>query len=163
MKILDASTIIAIIHEINRPDLIDKILKLGHKLVIPSYIVKSELLDKSTREIICKFIKQKKIHVLKKNSFNEIQEFQKKFLGLGLGECDCILSYKKLNGNGEKYYCILDDKKARGKASELDIKYTGLIGLLKLIKNRNIMSSDEINHVIILLKKSNFRIPDVVI
>ena len=131
MKILDASTIIAIIHEINRPDLIDKILKLGHKLVIPSYIIKSELLDKSTHEIICKCIKQKKIHVLEKNSFGEIQEFQKKFLGLGLGECDCILSYKKLNDNGEKYYCILDDKKARGKASEL-IKYTKFDRLVKI-------------------------------
>ena len=91
MKILDASTIIAIIHEINRPDLIDKILIIRTQVSDSVLHYNSELLDKSTLKLFVNF-KQKKIHVLEKNSFGEIQEFQKKFLGLGLGECDCILS-----------------------------------------------------------------------
>ena len=159
MKILDATTIIAVFNEINCPDLINKILELGHELVIPSHIMKSELLDKSTLKLIQKFVKEEKIQILDKNSMEEIQEFQKDFPGLGLGECDSMLSYQKLNGDGDKVYCILDDGKARSKASELDIEYTGLIGLLKLIKDRNIMNSDEIDEVITMLKKSNFRFP----
>lgn len=159
MKILDATTIIAIFNEIDCPNLIDKILELGHDLIIPSYIMKSELLDKSTLKITHKFVKQEKIQILEKNSIEEIQEFQKSFPGLGLGECDSMLSCQKLKNDGTRVYCILDDGKARTKASELNIEYTGLIGLLKLIKDRNIMRPDEINEVIVMLKKSNFRFP----
>ena len=61
MKILDATAIIAIFNEINYPDLIDKILELGHGLAIPSHIMASELLDKSTQKITHKFVKQNKI------------------------------------------------------------------------------------------------------
>lgn len=42
MKILDAAAIIAIFNEINCPNLIDKVLELGHDLVIPSRIMKSK-------------------------------------------------------------------------------------------------------------------------
>ncbi len=51
MKILDASTIIAVFNEIDCPELIDKIIQLGHDLVLPSHILYSELLDKSTLKI----------------------------------------------------------------------------------------------------------------
>ena len=84
---------------------------------------------------------------------------QKDFPGLGLGECDSILSYQKLNNKEEKVYCILDDGKARAKAFELDIQFTGLIGLLRLIKDRKIMNSQEIDEVVNMLEKSNFRFP----
>lgn len=39
MKILDATFIIALFDEIHRPDLIDKILLLGHDLVVPSHVM----------------------------------------------------------------------------------------------------------------------------
>ncbi len=159
MKILDATTIIAIFHEIDCPDLMDKILELGHDLVIPSHIMKSELLDKSTLKITEKFVKQKKIQILEKNSIKEIREFQKDYPGLGLGECDSMLTYQKLTNGGVDVYCILDDRKARTKASDLDIEFTGLIGLLKLIKDRKIMNSNEIYDVITMLKNSSFRFP----
>lgn len=164
MKILDATTIIAIFSEINCPDLIEKILQLGHELVIPSHIMKSELLDKTTLKITQSFVEKEKIQILEKNSIEEIKEFQKDFPGLGLGECDSMLSYQKLTSKEEKAYCILDDRKARTKASELKIEYTGLIGLLKMIKEREIMNSEEICEVVKMLKKYNFRFPaDVVI
>ena len=60
MKILDATTVIAIFNEINCPDLINKILELGHDLGIPSHIMNSELLDKSTFKTTRKFIQEKK-------------------------------------------------------------------------------------------------------
>ena len=159
MKILDASTIIAVFNEINCPELIDKIIQLGHDLAIPSHIMNSELLEKSTLKITNGFIKQNKIQILNHNTIEEIREFQKDFPGLGLGECDSMLSYQKINNGKDKVYCIFDDGKARSKASELNIEFTGLIGLLKLIKVRNIMDSQEIEDVVQMLKQSNFRFP----
>ncbi len=72
MKILDSSTIIAVFNEINCPELIDKIIQLGHDLAIPSHIINSELLDKSTLKITNEFIEQNKIKILNYNTIEEI-------------------------------------------------------------------------------------------
>ena len=77
MKILDATTIIAIFNEIGCPDLIEKILQLGHELAIPSHIMKSELLDRTTLKITRNLVQKEKIQILEKNSIEEIKEFQK--------------------------------------------------------------------------------------
>ncbi len=88
MKILDATTVIAIFNEINCPDLIDRILKPGHDLIIPSRILNSALLDKSTLKTTKIFVEQEKIQILEQNSMDDkIKKFQKDFPGLGLGEC----------------------------------------------------------------------------
>ena len=164
MKILDATTVIAICNEINCPELIEKIALLGHDLTIPLYIVESELLDNNTRKITERYVQHNTIQILKKNTVEEVRELQKDFPGLGLGECDSMLAYQKLREDGEKVYCILDDGKAREKATELKIEFTGLVGLLQMLKQKNVMSHDEIDKVVKLLKDSNFRLPtDVVI
>lgn len=99
MKILDATAVIAIFNEINYPDLIDKILELGHELAIPSYVMKRELLDESTVRITRKFIKQGKIQILDENPIAEIRKFQRDFPGLGPGECDSMLANQSCNGS----------------------------------------------------------------
>ena len=70
-----------------------------------------------------------------------------------------ILTYLKLSQYTDSIYCILDDGDARSAASELGIRYTGLIGLLKILKNRRIKSPDEISEIFNLLKKGGFRMP----
>ena len=163
MKIFDSSTIIAIFNEINYPELIDKIRLLGHDLAITSYVVESELLDKNTSKITEMCVQSGKIQILKNNPVKEILEFKKDFQRLGMGECYSMLAYQKLRDAGEVVYCILDDHKARKIAKELGIKFTGLIGLLLMMKQKDMMSSYEFDKVVKLLKDSNFRFPaDVV-
>lgn len=164
MKILDATTLIAIFSEIKCPDLIDKILQLNHNLVIPYHVMNVELLDSTTVEITKKLIHAKKLEVLNLNTNEEVIEFQKDFPGLGLGECDSLLTYQKTKNSGGTVYCILDDRQSRSKATELNVEFTGLIGLLRLLKERSIMTQKEIDDVVIRLRNSNFRLPaDVVI
>ena len=88
MKILDATTVIAICSEIDYPELLEKIGLLGHVLAIPSHIVESELLDKNTRKIMAKYVQSNKIQILKKNTVQEIREFQKDFPGLGMDDTE---------------------------------------------------------------------------
>ena len=78
----------------------------------------SELFDNNTSKITEKYVQRSTIQILKKNTVEEIQEFRKDFPGLGLGECDSMLTYQKLRDAGERVYCILDDGKAREKATE---------------------------------------------
>ena len=51
--------------------------------------------------------------------------------------------------------------RARSKASELGIEFTGLLGLLKVMKKSNVISPEEIDDVVKLLKKSNMREDDI--
>ena len=159
MKILDATIIIALFDEIRRPDLIDKILLLGHDLVVPSHVMRYEILDKSAQEMIKKMISENKMHILEKNSVEEIERFQDDTPNLGLGECDVMLSCQKIRNEGEQAYCILDDRGARNTASDLGICFTGLIGLLTMIRDRNIMSQSEVDKVLQELRDSGFRLP----
>ena len=102
-------------------------------MIWPSpHVVESELLDNNTGKITEKYVQRSTIQILKKNTVEEIQEFRKDFPGLGLGECDSMLTYQKLRDAGERVYCILDDGKAREKAAELGIEFTGLVGLLQI-------------------------------
>ena len=45
-------------------------------------------------------------------------------------------------------YCILDDGKAREKATDLGIKFTGLVGLLQRMKQKNVMNHDDIGKIV---------------
>ena len=106
--------------------------------------MESELLDNNTGKITEKYVQRSTIQILKKNTVEEIQEFRKDFPGLGLGECDSMLTYQKLRDAGERVYCILDDGKAMEKAAELGIEFTGLVGLLQMMKQKNVMNHDDI-------------------
>lgn len=118
-----------------------------------------EILDKSTQKMIKNTISENKIQILEKNSMEEVKRFQYNTPRLGLGECDVMLSYLKIRREGEKAYCILDDRRARNKASDLGIHFTGLIGLLTMIRDRSIMSQSEVDKVIQELRDSGFRLP----
>ena len=147
------------ISKIKCPELIEKIGLLGHVLAIPSYIVKYELLDKNTGKITEMYVQSGKIQILNENTAEEILEFLKDFPQLGMGECYSMLAYQKLRATGKQVYCILDDYDARKNATELGIKFTGLIGLLLMLKQKDMMSSYEFDKVVKLLKDSNFRFP----
>ena len=158
MKILDSSLIIAIYDEICQPELIDKIIQLGHSIVIPSNVC-DEILEDSTFVEISRLVEQGKIQILTQNTKEEIVLFQKKSPGLGRGESDVILSYQKLRNGSNEIYCVLDDKIARRKAVQLDIRFTGLLGILIMMKKRNIIDSEEANSISKRLQSSKFRMP----
>lgn len=158
MKILDSSLIIAIFDEICQPELIDKIIQLGHSIAIPASVHYEIREDPAFTDII-RLVEQDKIQILTQNTKEEISMFQKKSPGLGLGESDVMLSYQKLRKSNSKMYCVLDDKIARRKAAQLDIQFTGLLGLLKRMKEKNIIDSEEVNNIGHRLHASKFRMP----
>ena len=159
MKILDSSTVIAILGEIHCPEMFEKIAKLGHSLAIPSHVLGDEILDGPTLRATKRLVAQGTIQILGQNSAEEIAAFKERFLGLGAGECDAMLSCLKLSGGKDRVYCILDDGRARARARDLNIKFTGLLGLLKMVKDRGIMEPGEVCRVLEMLKNSRFRLP----
>ena len=158
MKIFDSSPLIAIFNHINRSDVFDDILQLGHELAIPHYVMK-ELHDTNTRKNVKILLKEGKLKLLEENSIEEIRAFQEQASNLKKGEIDVILTCLKLGGYKNNVYCILDDKDARRSALKLDIKRRGLWGLLDMLEERGIKSPDEIKEIKTLLKDSKFRTP----
>ena len=158
MKILDSSVLIGIFDDINRPDIFDDILKLGHELAITKYVLK-ELLAKPSNIYVQKLLKGDKLKLLEENSIEEIRAFQEQTYNLEDGETDVILTCLKFREYMDNIYCILDDKDARKATLELNIKRRGLWGLLDMLEERGIKSSDEIKEIKTLLKDSKFRTP----
>jgi predicted nucleic acid-binding protein len=150
--------IIAIVKEINHSWLFDKILQLHHELFIP-FSVYDELLDSDSKNKCDELINNEKLEICRLNTKSEIKDFQKSYPYLGKGECDAMLQLEKLTKNGKEGYCILDDKRARRVAESRNIRYTGLLGLLKLLECRDIITTNEYDESVTKLQGSNFRTP----
>ena len=159
MKVFDASNLIGIFDELRCPELIDLILKLGHELAVPSYVFENELKGELTLADVTKLVQQGKIKILPKNSIADLLSFSINNHEIDFGESDVLLSCQRLTKSNPSVYCILDDSGARSAAFKNDIKYTGLLGLIKLLKERKIITLAEYTRIIRLLKKSSFRTP----
>ena len=157
MKILDSSALICIFDDLDRPDLMDKISELGHDLAVPRYVLEKELFRKAKRRT-AEMAETGAVRILE-NSAKEFEAFLKAFPGLGLGESHVLLSYTKEAGAGRKAYCILDERDARALAAEAGIRYTGLLGLLRMLKNRQILGAQDAESISAALRDSRFRIP----
>lgn len=178
MFILDASTLIAIFVEAERPDIVDGLLEIDPDLVIPSNLFSREIVGAVVRVGVDAYVAAGKIRVLHANTMKEIDEFSVKVEGhknlrvkrrkkakikrlknlkYGLGEIDVMLTYKKYISRGHMARCVLDDRRARGLASRLGIEFTGLLGLLDDLRDMGIMDGDAIEDIKSLLKSRGFR------
>lgn len=154
---MDTSTLIGIIDELGQPDLIDSILKLGHTLAVPGH-VKSELRSRESREWVERMASQGKIRIFAGSTAAEVRQLKKDFRGLDIGECDTLLLYKRVSPH-VRSYCILDEKRARSVARKLGIPFTGLLGLLVLLKQRGIVGEREAGKIVEDLRDSGFWMP----
>jgi predicted nucleic acid-binding protein len=73
-----------------------------------------------------------------------------------LGEASTIALSLELTDN----LMILDDKKARTVANNLNLKFTGLLGVILKAKQQEIIPS--VSHLLSRLKSVNFRISEVI-
>ncbi len=155
MKIFDSSFLIAIISDINCEQLIENLIKLKHELVIP-YSVCHEVIFGNGGKSLQKMIEKGYFCVIQLNTIEELENLQTSYPYLGFGELDTMITYEKLKTNA---YCILDDKLARKIAKVRSLPFTGTLGLLKLMKERSVVSNDEYLKILKELTISGFRMP----
>lgn len=161
MLIFDSSTIIAIFNELKLVTLIDKVMLLDDDLVIPSNLARAELIDPRTRSSVEKCVDEKKLRIICANTPEEIQAFRSIELmatSAGLGELDVILTYEKHKSTISPICCVLDDKAARDLASKLGIETIGLVGILRLLRDKSILDDLELNKIMAVLRRSGFRL-----
>lgn len=157
MKIFDSSAIVAILWNIKCPGLIRCMSKMQHDLVLPCCVYR-EILNGPAASACAKMIEERALIVAGPNKASDLMEFKKHHTSLGLGEIDVMLTYEGLAGKCRSY-CILDDMDARKTAESRGIRFTGLLGLLRMMRIRGIMSPDEFDGAVGALKRSGFYMP----
>ena len=160
MKILDSSVIIAFYSELKQPDLLHEWTKLGHDLYIPDG-VKNEIVEKSTKKILKTNIDKGLIIELTNIKKKSLEEFKNRYPFLGAGEIEVLIWARTYKERNICSYCILDDKKARNVAERLDLNFTGCIGLIQKLVDKNVISSDEKKSLYKKLRSSGFRISNI--
>lgn len=137
--------------------MVDKILELGHDLAVPKYVLETELRGEVRRKVQ-EMAESGKVRILE-YSAKDLDDVFTAFPGMGRGEYYVVQAYRRMVREGGKAYCILDERKARSYASKTNIKHTGLIGLLRMLKNRQILNGQDAAGIGAALKDSGFRTP----
>ena len=159
LKVFDSSTLIGIFSDIQCMEFVDYILKLSHELAVPYYVFKNELKDELALVGVQNLVERGKIKILPENSTADILSFPGENYGINLGECGALLSCQKLAKPNFTIYCILDDADAGSAAADNNVQFTGLLGVIKLLRDKKIITQDKYTRTIKLLKKSKFRTP----
>ena len=78
--------------------------------------------------------------------------------GPGQGESETIIACKRAQRQG-RAYCILDDRPARAGAQRQGVPLAGVLGLLRMLKDRGIVEGGEVSEIVAELRRSGFRLP----
>ena len=156
--VFDASALLAIFADIDRPDLIKMLNQIYSILVVTSH-VDAEIIDLRSRGTLDGLVESGSMSTLRINTDEEILRFQDVHKGMGAGETDVILACKKIVSDGGSARGVLDERTGRAVARELGIEFTGLIGLLEELRGRGILDGGEYSSIARGLRVSKFRIP----
>ena len=158
MLIFDASALLALLSDIDRPDLVRMLARAHNVLVVPPR-VDAEIVDDRARRALDGLAMDGRVAVLRVNTDEEVLEFRNVHRGMGEGEADVILACKKIASSGGAAVGVLDERRGRGVAKRLGLGFTGLAGLLADLRDRGILGEDEYAAVIRSLRSSRFRLP----
>lgn len=156
MKIFDSSPLIAILGELNQPKLLSYTISLGYSLYVPFTVVE-EVTNSPEKENLQNMINDKQITKLEPLSEEEIQIFRNRFYRLGRGESELILIAQQWQIKNKNFCCIIDDNVARKVGEGFNLKCKGTIGILRKLKERGLVSPQDIEVLFKRLEECGFR------
>ena len=156
MKIFDSSPLIAILGNLNDPEIMEKLIQLGYILYVPSLVV-AEVTKNPEKDNLDNMISKKKITKVSPINDNTLVAFRNRFFRLGKGESELILIAQDWQKTSKEFYCILDDNEARKIAELFKLKCIGTIGLLQKLKETDKLTDDELERHFKKLEQSGFR------
>jgi len=110
---------------INKLDILNKLFE---DVRIPTAVWNEIIYDKSKQDflIIYNFFKDKTFQISGLNELTFVMDY---------GESESLILYKELNAD----FLLIDDKKARNIAENMDINCIGLIGVLSIAKDKGLI------------------------
>ncbi len=156
LKLLDTSSVILVLEEIGCPEIFDHCIERGHELAI-TQAVYSEL--SANEDTFGKFNDYGRISVINdisQNSGKTYEYLKKRYPGLHEGEISVLCHASSMSASNQGHYCIIDDRAARQRRDELNIRLTGSIGLLLWGKATGCFSEEECVKIYNKIKDSGF-------
>lgn len=156
LKLLDTSSIVMVLEEIESPEIFDHCINRGHTLSVTRTVF-DELSE--NKESFEKFKEYGKISVLQddcQQSGKTYEHLKNRYPSLHDGEISVLYHASKMSHDGISHYCIVDDKAARKRKEELKIQLTGTIGLLLWGKTTGCFSKDECKSIYQKIINSGF-------
>lgn len=151
--VLDASLIISWCVELYEPTIFDKLLEAGFNPLIPERVE----VEVESRNPVTE-------HVIGNSEIVECEaerhdELSNRYFRLGSGELAVLTVGEELEKGDEDYFCVLDDRLARQAADELELEYTGTIGLLGILVKKELFEFQRADALIQEMKDLGTRLP----
>lgn len=166
MKLLDTSVIILFADFIFQWECIDHLHNIKENLrttteVHGEYYSNSEAW--MIEDILKDLINENKLKIIVCDLNDSKREIKHRFPNLHDGELSILSLGKFLKSEDINYYCVLDEKHARKAARNMDLKFTGSIGLLKKIKDSDIWDNSELKDLVEAISGSPFWVSEKVL
>jgi len=138
-KIFDTSSLVCILKEITYPGILDLCVRDGYELIIPQPVY--EELRKNP-ESFAKFSALGTYTIVPVDP-ECCAKLKKRYSWMGDGEISVFCDGLSREQRGERYFCVLDDNRAKKKGRSLPLRTTGTVGLLKWQKQKGAISQEE--------------------
>lgn len=158
MKVLDASSIILFSLELSKPELFSEIKNINGRLLIPEGVIE-ELKDNVTRSTLERLLTEGTLEKYNEIISNEeMQSIKNRFPHLGKGELEILVIHNHYTRKGQKIKCVIDDAKAYKAASVLGANLSRSISLIRLLKENNKITKQDLLKIAKIILDSSFRI-----
>lgn len=151
LKILDTSSVVCVLKEIQYPKLFDLCIDQGHKLCITKECHNELMQNPETYQ---RFQEYGKIDIFGKELTGCVKTYRRRYPWIHDGEASVLCLGRELTGEG---YCIIDEK-ARNVGKDSGILTTGTIGLILWEKEKDLLSKEELIMIKDRLEASAFRV-----
>jgi predicted nucleic acid-binding protein len=153
MKIVfDSSSLILLVEKLNLRETLTKCASSGMTLIIPEKVL-SEFKEKNDDPGTLTYINGT-FRIEKNENCSDLSVF----LDEDSGEISVASIGKELKECKEEYLCIIDEKYGSKIFKLIGIETKGTIGLLLFLKDRGILTSQDLKEIRDKIEKSDFRI-----
>lgn len=162
MKIFDNSALILFLEYIEEEKCLHLLSESGEYLVVPESVCKEfgpkdfdgKLDDSIEKSILKKFEGMSK---------SIEQNIRNRFPTLHDGEINVLAWGTHLKKENKNFWCVLDELDGRKAAKKLDLPIKGSIGLLKILKDKNIINKSQLEIISDKIKDSPFFIKEEIL
>jgi predicted nucleic acid-binding protein len=144
--ISDSTTLISLLNI----DRFEILFNFSSIIIIPHSVYQEVSCQFHAKKALDGYIADGQVKVKTVNSNNALDQL---LIRLDLGESEAILLAKE-----ENLPLIIDEKKGRKVAQELNLNTIGLIGILRIYKVKGLLSSSAINEIVNDLRQVDFRV-----
>ncbi|MCW4016714.1 MAG: hypothetical protein NWF06_10125 [Candidatus Bathyarchaeota archaeon] len=153
--ILDASTIIGFMTEMDDGEYLYALTLIGYSLIVTDGVA-FEVKKEPGKSRLAKAIDEKWI-ITKQVSKKEFDTFKELYPMLDYGEVEVLQYALELKKQNQPFECVIDEGAGRRVADKLGLKKTGTEGLLNLMNHLGIIDQLIKEKLLNKLNKSTFR------